>query len=170
MTKIEVQKMMEAMRPQLERDESEDRLAGLSVDELAEAVSHPKAAAMIAEIMEAEAASVQEGAPAPEHVCKPPTRDDEHAKHHGIAIDHPLGGIHIGAEVSLYGWDCYGQRGEVVSDYEDSESHCGHAEDGGFAELGVLVHDRKCTPIPKARSLAWRAPYLLASSSLSLTL
>ncbi len=66
MTKIDVQKMMEAMRPQLERDESEDRLAGLSVDELAEAVSHPKAAAMIAEIMEAEAASVQEGAPAPD--------------------------------------------------------------------------------------------------------
>ena len=66
MTKIDVQKMMEAMRPQLERDESEDRLAGLSVDDLAEAVSHPKAAAMIAEIMEAEAASVQEGEPAPD--------------------------------------------------------------------------------------------------------
>jgi len=66
MAKIDVKKMMEAMRPQLERDESEDRLAGLSVDELAEAVSHPKAAAMIAEIMEAEAASVQEGAPAPD--------------------------------------------------------------------------------------------------------
>ncbi len=48
MTKIDVQKMMEAMRPQLERDESEDRLAGLSVDDLAEAVS------------------VQEGEPAPD--------------------------------------------------------------------------------------------------------
>ena len=64
MAKFDVQKMMETMRPQLERDESEDRLAGLSMDELVEAVSHPKAAAMIAEIMEAEAASVQEGAPA----------------------------------------------------------------------------------------------------------
>ncbi len=66
MAKIDVQKMMEEMRPQLERDESEDRLAGLSVDDLAEAVSHPKAAAMIGEIMEAEAASVQEGEPAPD--------------------------------------------------------------------------------------------------------
>ncbi len=66
MAKFDVKKMMEEMRPQLERDESEDRLAGLSVDELAEAVAHPKAAAMIAEIMEAEAASVQEGAPAPD--------------------------------------------------------------------------------------------------------
>ncbi len=48
MAKIDIQKMMNEMRPQLEQDESEDRLAGLSVDDLAEA------------------ASVQEGDPAPD--------------------------------------------------------------------------------------------------------
>jgi hypothetical protein len=64
--KIDVKQMLESMRARLERDQADGKLAGLSVDELAEAVSHPKAAEMIAELMEAEAASVQEGDPAPD--------------------------------------------------------------------------------------------------------
>ena len=66
MAKIDVKQMMESMRAGLERDQADGKLAGLSVEELAEAVSHPKAAEMIAELMEAEAASVQEGDPAPD--------------------------------------------------------------------------------------------------------
>ncbi len=66
MAKIDVKQMLESMRARLERDQADGKLAGLSVDELAEAVSHPKAAEMIAELMEAEAASVQEGGPAPD--------------------------------------------------------------------------------------------------------
>ncbi|MEE8507805.1 MAG: hypothetical protein V3T07_01960 [Myxococcota bacterium] len=66
MAKIDVSKMMEGMRARLEQDEADGKLAGLSVEELAEAVSHPKAAEAIAELMEAEAASVQEGDPAPD--------------------------------------------------------------------------------------------------------
>lgn len=66
MSTIDVKAMMEGMREQLERDEAEGRLAGLTVEDLADAVSHPKAADVIAEVMEAEATSTAEGEPAPD--------------------------------------------------------------------------------------------------------
>ncbi len=66
MSGIDVKKMMDGMREDLERDQAEGQLAGLTVDELADAVSHPKAAAVIAELMEAEAVSIQVGDPAPD--------------------------------------------------------------------------------------------------------
>ncbi len=65
-SKIDVQAMMEGMRAQLERDEKEGRLAGLTVSDLMDAISHQKAPEAIAEAMEAEAQSVQPGEPAPD--------------------------------------------------------------------------------------------------------
>ena len=70
MSKIDVKQMMEGMRAQLERDQAEGKLASLTVDDLADAVSHPKAPEVIAECMEAESGSVQEGQPAPDF-CLP---------------------------------------------------------------------------------------------------
>lgn len=66
MSKIDLDKMWEGMREGLERDEAAGRLAGLTVKALAEAISHPKAPAMIAEIMAAETSSVAVGEPAPD--------------------------------------------------------------------------------------------------------
>ena len=66
MSQIDVKAMLAAMRDQLERDEAEGKLAGLTVADLMDAVSHPKAAEVISETMAAEASSVQQGEPAPD--------------------------------------------------------------------------------------------------------
>jgi hypothetical protein len=66
MAKVDVAKMLEGMRPLLERDEAEGKLAGISVADLADAVSHPKAAEVIDETMALEVTSVKEGEPAPD--------------------------------------------------------------------------------------------------------
>jgi hypothetical protein len=66
MAEIDVGKLLEGMRARLERDEAEGRLAGTSVASLAEALAHPKAAAVIAETLAAEAGSVEPGEPAPD--------------------------------------------------------------------------------------------------------
>ncbi len=64
MSAIDVDRMMEDLRKDLEsRGVS---MQGLSLDELREAMSHPKAAEMVVELMGREAASVQEGDPAPD--------------------------------------------------------------------------------------------------------
>lgn len=65
-SRIDVKSMMEGMRGQLEKDEAAGDLAGLSVADLADAVSHPKAAEVIGELMELDSQSVQEGEPAPD--------------------------------------------------------------------------------------------------------
>ena len=61
-----VNAMMEGMRETLERDEREGRLAGLTVEDLADAMSHPRAPAVVQELMQLEAASVKPGDPAPD--------------------------------------------------------------------------------------------------------
>ena len=66
MSTVDVKAMMEGMRETLEQDQSEGKLAGLTVEDLADAVSHPKAAGVIAELMALDAAGVQEGEPAPD--------------------------------------------------------------------------------------------------------
>jgi len=66
MGKIDVEEVMAGMQERLQQDEAEGRLAGLTVEDLRDAVSHPKAPGVIAEAMELEAASVQEGEPAPD--------------------------------------------------------------------------------------------------------
>ncbi len=66
MSKLDVGKMFEGMRETLERDQAEGKLAGLTVEDLRDAVSHPKAPEMIAQLLEADAQSVQEGEPAPD--------------------------------------------------------------------------------------------------------
>ena len=66
MSKVDVGKMFEGMRDALERDQAEGKLAGLTVDDLRDAVSHPRAPEVIAELMEVDASSVQQGEPAPD--------------------------------------------------------------------------------------------------------
>ncbi len=70
MSQVDVEAMMEGMRETLERDQSEGKLAGLTVEDLTDAVSHPKAAEVIAELMAWDAAGVQEGELAPDF-CLP---------------------------------------------------------------------------------------------------
>ena len=66
MSQIDVKAMLEAMRGQLEQDEADGKLSGLTVKDLMDAVSHPKAAEVIAETMGAEPGSVSQGEPAPD--------------------------------------------------------------------------------------------------------
>ena len=66
MSKADLKGMLEGMRETLERDQAAGKLAGLTVSDLAEAISHPKAPEVIAECMEADAASVKLGEPAPD--------------------------------------------------------------------------------------------------------
>jgi len=66
MGKVDIAAMMAGMRAQLERDQADGKLAGITVDDLLDAVSHPKAAETIAETMGWEAQSVKQGEPAPD--------------------------------------------------------------------------------------------------------
>ena len=66
MSTIDVKAMFEGMRSQLQSDEADGKLAGLTLELLEEAVSHPEAADRITEFMEIEAQSVQAGDPAPD--------------------------------------------------------------------------------------------------------
>lgn len=66
MAKIDAKEMMDGMRGELERDQAEGKLAGITIDDLQDAISHPKAGAVIAECMEADAQSVKQGEPAPD--------------------------------------------------------------------------------------------------------
>lgn len=66
MSKRDLSKMLEGMRGQLEADQAEGKLAGLSVDDLASAMSHPEAPGVVQELVGRDAASVQPGEPAPD--------------------------------------------------------------------------------------------------------
>ena len=66
MSKPDLRAMFDGMRGQLEQDEAEGKLAGLTVDDLQDAMSHPLAAEVVGECMAAEAGSVQQGEPAPD--------------------------------------------------------------------------------------------------------
>lgn len=64
MSEIDVDAMIEAVRAQLEAQGLEPQ--GLTLDDLRDAMSHPQAAAQVARLMALEAASVQQGDPAPD--------------------------------------------------------------------------------------------------------
>ncbi len=66
MPEIDVKALLASMRQQLEKDQAEGRLAGLTVEDLMDAVSHPKAAAVIGETLALEGGSVKPGEPAPD--------------------------------------------------------------------------------------------------------
>ena len=66
MGEVDVKHMLEGMREQLEQDQADGKLAGLSVERLASAISRPGAAEVVAEVMEADARSVKQGEPAPD--------------------------------------------------------------------------------------------------------
>ena len=66
MGKVDPQDMMDRMRAGLERDEADGKLAGLTVADLQDAMSHPRAAAVIAECSAADERSVKQGEPAPD--------------------------------------------------------------------------------------------------------
>ncbi len=63
---VDVGSMMDGMRSQLEADQAEGKLAGLTVDRLEKAVSHPEARAVISKLMAREAGAAKEGEPAPD--------------------------------------------------------------------------------------------------------
>jgi hypothetical protein len=58
--------IMEGMRSQLEADQADGKLAGTSVERLEKAISHPKAQAVIQELMALEEQVVKQGDPAPD--------------------------------------------------------------------------------------------------------
>jgi hypothetical protein len=64
MSEFDVDAMIEALRGQLEAEGAE--MEGLSLDDLRDAISHPKAAAHVAEAMALDAQSVKAGDPAPD--------------------------------------------------------------------------------------------------------
>ena len=66
MSRVDVERMLEGMREGLKRDQADGKLAGLSVERLANAMSRPGAAEVVAEVMEADARSVKQGEPAPD--------------------------------------------------------------------------------------------------------
>ncbi len=63
---MDPKQMMESMRAQLERDEASGDLAGLTVDDLSDAMSHPLASETVAELLALEPQTVQQGEPAPD--------------------------------------------------------------------------------------------------------
>jgi len=64
MSEFDVDAMIEGVRAQLEAQGQ--TLEGLSLDDLRDAISHPKAAEQVAELMALDARSVQAGDPAPD--------------------------------------------------------------------------------------------------------
>ncbi len=66
MSEIDSKQMLESMRAQLEADQAAGKLAGLTVDDLGDAMSHPKAGAVVAELMALEPNTVQQGQAAPD--------------------------------------------------------------------------------------------------------
>ena len=77
--------LISALRARLEQDAADGKLAGITVDDLMDAMSHPKAAAMIAKAMEIEAKSVQQGAAAPDFSL-PWLAGSEHADSHAKSM------------------------------------------------------------------------------------
>ncbi len=63
---VEAGSIMEGMRSQLEADQSDGKLAGLTVSRLEKAISHPKAQSVINELMALEDRVVNQGDPAPD--------------------------------------------------------------------------------------------------------
>lgn len=66
MADVDVKKIMQGMRATLERDQQAGKLAGLTVTDLEDAMSHPKAAPVIAETFAAEQGAVKQGEDAPD--------------------------------------------------------------------------------------------------------
>ena len=63
---VNVDSMMAGMESALSADEADGKLAGLTVDRLKKAVSHPKAQQVISELMALEPNVVRQGEPAPD--------------------------------------------------------------------------------------------------------
>ena len=79
MPEADLRAIFESLREQLEKDEAEGRLAGVTVADLKEAIAHPLAPAIVGESMAAEASSVQPGEPAADFTLPwlPGTAPDE---------------------------------------------------------------------------------------------
>ena len=79
MSQVDVKAMMEGMRETLERDQAEGKMKGLSVEDLSDAVAHPKAGEVISELMALDAAGVKQSEPAPDF-CLPWLPGSENAR------------------------------------------------------------------------------------------
>ena len=66
MSKVNLSEMFEEMKGQLEADQADGKLAGLTVNDLEGAMSHPRAPGVVQELMGREPDSVQPGEPAPD--------------------------------------------------------------------------------------------------------
>ena len=66
MAEMDPKQRMAGMLGALEQDQADGKLAGLTVDDLADAMAHPKAKAVVGELMALEPRSAQAGAPAPD--------------------------------------------------------------------------------------------------------
>ena len=66
MAEMDPKQMMDGMRGALEKDQADGKLAGLTVDDLADAMAHPKAKGVVGDLMALEPQSVQAGAAAPD--------------------------------------------------------------------------------------------------------
>ena len=73
----------------------------------------------------------KEDAPPAEHVGQAAAGDDEHAEDQGVAVDHPLHGGDVGAEVGLDRRQGDRKGGKVVGDDEDREAHRHQPENRG---------------------------------------
>lgn len=66
MTEFDIDTMKKEMKAGLKANKGEDGLMEMSVDDLMDAVSHPKAADVIKSLMELEPKVVKQGEPAPD--------------------------------------------------------------------------------------------------------
>ena len=66
MTEIDIDAMKDQMTASLEANQGEDGMKSMDVDDLMDAMSHPKAADVVKELMALEPNAVQQGEPAPD--------------------------------------------------------------------------------------------------------
>ncbi len=66
MTKIDIDAVKEQLKTSLEGNRDEDGLVRMDVDDLMDAMSHPKAAGVVESLMALEPNIVQQGEPAPD--------------------------------------------------------------------------------------------------------
>ena len=84
-----------------------------------------------------EARAGDEDAPAAEHVGQPSAGDDEDAEDHGVAVDDPLHRGDVAVKIALDGGKRDRERGEVVGNDQNGDTHGNHAKNGCLAEAVV---------------------------------
>jgi hypothetical protein len=76
----------------------------------------------------------KENPAATKHSSEPTAGNDQNSENQSVAVDDPLHGSDIGAEIPFHGRQGYAECGEVVSDDENGEAHGNKAGNGRAAE------------------------------------